>query len=286
MSENGAINDVSDTSLWVAYYRAKETERPDALFRDPLAKVLIGNRGQEIADSMSANGIYTEWTTILRTVMIDEMVLKMVQDGVDTVINLGAGMDTRPYRMKLPADLNWIEVDFPNVIAFKDERLKNERPVCRLERVAVDLGDDEKRGHFLRTAAPGGRNVLILTEGVILYLTPDQVGKLAAELLAQPRVSHWIVEYFEPIVYPYLKGDSRRHKMRNAPFRFFPAKWNEFFIERGWTPREIQYVGKTSERIGRPMPMSWRLRIFLLLASKKTITRYRNMAGFMILKRG
>lgn len=55
------IKDVSDTALWVAYYRAKESERTDALFRDPLARKLIGERGQKIAENMGTMGRYAEW---------------------------------------------------------------------------------------------------------------------------------------------------------------------------------------------------------------------------------
>ncbi|MDE3110116.1 MAG: class I SAM-dependent methyltransferase, partial [Acidobacteriota bacterium] len=43
---------VSDTAFWVAHYRAIEGERPDALFHDPLAGVLAGERGRNIAEHM------------------------------------------------------------------------------------------------------------------------------------------------------------------------------------------------------------------------------------------
>src|SRR6476661_5652178 len=99
-SSMATIENVSDTSLWVAYYRAKESERPDALFKDPLAKVLIGERGKQIAEGLAFRlGQYTEYSVITRTLIIDEYINEAVKEGVDTIINLGAGMDTRPYRM-------------------------------------------------------------------------------------------------------------------------------------------------------------------------------------------
>ena len=136
------INDVSETSLWVAYYRAMETERPDALFKDPFAAKLAGEKGKRIASEMSGIGKYTAWAVVSRTVMIDGFIRELIAEGVNTVVNLGAGLDTRPYRMELPPDLHWIEVDYPNIIAHKTEVLKNDEPVCRLTRVAMDLADD------------------------------------------------------------------------------------------------------------------------------------------------
>src|SRR2546422_4602991 len=42
--------------------------------------------------------------------------------------NLAAGLDARPYRLPLPSSLRWVEVDFPDVIAYKQEQLAMERP--------------------------------------------------------------------------------------------------------------------------------------------------------------
>lgn len=58
------------------------------------------------------------WVLTIRTVAIDRLIVMAIENGVDTVINLGAGLDTRPYRMKLPSLLRWIEVDFPHMIDY------------------------------------------------------------------------------------------------------------------------------------------------------------------------
>jgi methyltransferase (TIGR00027 family) len=154
MENKTTIADVSDTSYWVAHYRAVETERPDALFKDPFAKKLVGDRGRLIAEKMKLVGRYAQWAVVSRTVMIDDFITQLNQEGVDTVLNLGAGLDTRPYRMKLPKDLNWIEVDFPQIIKHKSEILKSEKPVCLLSRVELDLSNDLKRKQFLSEVAP------------------------------------------------------------------------------------------------------------------------------------
>ena len=121
MKQDSTINHVSDTALWVAHYRTLESERPDALFHDPLAKKLVGERGKEIAENMGKTAKYTSWTLIVRTFIIDKFIQALVSDGVDTIVNIGAGVDTRPYRMQLPQSLLWIEVDYPHLIDYKEK---------------------------------------------------------------------------------------------------------------------------------------------------------------------
>jgi methyltransferase (TIGR00027 family) len=279
------INNVSDTALWVAYYRAKETERPDALFKDPLAKVLVGERGKMIAESMKSIGRYTEWSVVSRTVMIDAFIEDLIKDGIDAVINLGAGLDTRPYRMNLPGQLKWIEVDYPHMIELKNDLLKSEQPTCQLTRVAVDLADDEKRKTFLSQAAAQSKKILVLTEGVIPYLTQDQVSNLAKDLISQPSIAYWITEFFSPQVYRYLKDRVRTKRMKNAPFQFYPDDWNGFFEQRGWIPKEIKYSSEIAAQYGREVPMPWFAVIFRFLAGKAFREKTGKLMGYMIFKR-
>jgi len=65
------------------------------------------------------------------------------------VVNLAAGLDTRPYRVQLPASLKRIEVDLPEILAYKEESLKTEKPACRLERVRADLSNAQIRRSLL-----------------------------------------------------------------------------------------------------------------------------------------
>src|SRR5438105_12658679 len=101
-----AIRNISDTALWAAMYRAQETDRPDALFRDPLARRLAGPRGQQMFDSMPPNTRHA-WAWVTRTYLYDQFIASQVKEGLDLVLNLAAGLDARPYRMALPASLKW-----------------------------------------------------------------------------------------------------------------------------------------------------------------------------------
>jgi methyltransferase (TIGR00027 family) len=284
-SHDALINDVSDTALWVAYYRAVETNRSDALFRDPLAAVLIGERGKKIAEYMQSTARYTEWSVVIRTVIIDDYINNLIKAGIDTVINLGAGLDTRPYRMNLPKSLRWIEVDYPHIVDHKDNALKSEVPSCQLTRIAADLANDSERNKLLLDLGSQCSKALIITEGVIPYLTEDQTAALARDLFEQPAFAYWITEYFSPGVYRYLQTRRQTEKMKNAPFQFFPINWFGFFERHGWKPNSIRFTTEESIRLHRAVPMPWFAFLFKLLASKATIEKSKKMTGYILFEK-
>jgi methyltransferase (TIGR00027 family) len=281
------IENVSDTAFWVAYYRGLETRRTDALFRDPLAEVLAGEQGQKIAQTMPMR-FMTEWVIAIRTRLIDEFVREAVEEGVDTVVNLGAGLDTRPYRMELPASLVWIEADYPRMIEYKESRLARETPRVRLERVKIDLANVAAREEFLAKIDARSKKALILTEGVILYLNVEDVGVLADDLRAMQHVSFWIVDYLSAEAMRFRSRGSISKKTRNAPFKFKPADWFGFFREHGWQAKEIRYLAEEGERLKRkprfPLGLKIAIRMRTLLASKEKRARFKKMVGYALLE--
>ena len=93
-----AVRNISDTARWAAYFRAEETKRADALFRDPYAERLAGARGTEIANTLP-EGNKHEWAWVARTYLFDQFIERLIGEGTDLVVNLAAGLDARPYRM-------------------------------------------------------------------------------------------------------------------------------------------------------------------------------------------
>ena len=71
------------------------------------------------------------WTWVTRTYLFDQFITEQVEEGVDLVLNLAAGLDARPYRMALPPSLRWVEVDLPELLTYKEEVLAGEKPVCQ-----------------------------------------------------------------------------------------------------------------------------------------------------------
>jgi methyltransferase (TIGR00027 family) len=250
---SATIENVSDTAFWVAHYRGVETRRPDALFRDPLAAVLAGERGQRIAEAMPRSFI-TSWVIAVRTRIIDEYIQAAVSGGVDTVLNLGAGLDTRPYRMDLPAQLHWIEADYPAMIDYKEGLLAGEPPRFKLTRVKCDLANPVERREVLQNVNAQTQKMLVLTEGVVPYLTNDDVGALADELRSLDHAAFWVVDYLAPELLKH-RQKTMASRLQNAPFRFEPGNWFSFFEQHGWRSTDVRYLGNESERFGRKIQL-------------------------------
>lgn len=281
IKDENLIENVSDTALWVAVFRALETERPDALFKDPYAKELAGERGKQIAAQMKSSR-YVSWSVVIRTVIIDNYIQKKIEDGIDTIVNLGAGLDTRPYRLSLPETLRWVEVDYPHMIASKERILESKAPNCRLERVAMDLSLKSERRNLFEKLNEESKDALILTEGVIPYLTNEQVAILAKDLRRQPHFHSWITDYFSPQALHYMR---RSKRMQNAPFQFAPHNWFDFFDEHGWSPESVRYVPEESVHLGRPIPEPWIMPLIRLFLSKKTKALFPKMTAYVLWER-
>jgi methyltransferase (TIGR00027 family) len=281
------IQHVSDTAFMVAHHRAAETARPDALFSDPLAARLAGERGAQIARAQSGAAM-VGWHVSMRTLVIDDYLRAALERGVDMVVNLGAGLDTRPYRLALPPALRWIEVDYPEMIAFKEERLAGEQPRCQLERVGLDLADLPGRRALLARLDGAAGRLLVLTEGVIPYLDQDQAGALAGDLRALRRIDGWIVDYTSREAAAYRRRIRGKLEMRHAPFRFDPDDWFAFFAARGWKVRTMRYLPEESARLGRPVPLPWPLRLVIkvlgAIAPANRRDRLTRFAGYAVLE--
>ncbi|WP_253842832.1 class I SAM-dependent methyltransferase, partial [Mycobacterium colombiense] len=172
------ITHVSDTARWTALHRATETARPDALFNDHLAERLAGEHGRAIADNVRWTD-RSGWWLVARTKLIDDAIADALAHGCDRVLNLAAGLDTRPYRLDLPPDLTWIEADLPKLLAEKTQVLADQAPRCRLNRIAVDLADPHARDAFFNEALDGATKAFVLTEGLSMYLEASDVAALS-----------------------------------------------------------------------------------------------------------
>lgn len=261
MSGDPLIRDVSDTARWMAVYRARETARRDAVFRDPFAAALAGERGERIAAALSFAD-ENAWSFTARTYLFDRIVAKQVSLGCDLVLNLAAGLDTRPYRMALPAALRWVEVDLPDILDYKETILRDATPACALERLRLDLSNaDARRGLFARLGA-GARQILVLSEGLLMYLMRGEVGELAQDLAAPPSVQHWAVDICSPGLLAMLKERMALVSDAGAPLLFAPVEGPLFFPPYGWTPVAVRSLMKTAAKLER-LPLA--LRMFSLL---------------------
>jgi len=281
MSQAGSpIQHISDTARWAAFYRAKESERPDAVFRDRLARRLAGERGEEIAATMPFFQQHA-WTWVTRTYLFDQFVTEQVAQGVDMVINLAAGLDARPYRMALPPSLRWVEVDLPELLAYKDEVLEGEKPVCELERIRVDLADVGARRELFDRLGQNARKVLVITEGLIIYFSPDEVASLAQDLARPPSFQRWVTDVASPGLLAMLqKNLGGPLGQGGASLKFGPEEGPGFFDRFGWKPIDVRSMLKTAARLKR---VSTFMRLMALLPESKGRQSRRPWAGICLL---
>jgi methyltransferase (TIGR00027 family) len=280
------IEHISDTARWVAFYRAMETERPDAIFSDPFARRLAGLRGEEIVDTMK-RGRMMAWAMIVRTAVFDEIITSVLSEkGVDTVLNLAAGLDARPWRMTLPPQLHWIDVDLPEILEYKTNLLRNEKTACRYEAVAADMTDaSARRALFARIGAESS-NTLVVTEGLLVYLTAQQVGDLAADLARQSTFRWWLIDLASPRLLKIMHRTwGKDVEKGNAPFKFAPPEGTEFFRPFGW--REVEYHSGMDEakRLNREMKGMSFWRFLMRFYPAKTRAEMTRMSGFVLLER-
>lgn len=246
-----SLQSVSDTALWVAAYRAEESERPDALFDDPYARALAGSRGFDLLAAMP-KGRTLSWPMVVRTVLVDRMVAERVAEGADLVLNLAAGLDARPLRMELPADQQWVEVDLPGMIEHKTNALAGETPVCRLERIALDLADGAARRRLLADVAGRCERALVITEGLLIYLGEKDVEALADELHSAGCYRWWATDLASPGLLKFMSRSwGAQVGEAGAPFRFAPEEGPGFFADHGWHPLEIHNNFYAAARLKR-----------------------------------
>ena len=275
------IRNISDTARWVAVYRARETDRPDAVFRDPFARRLAGERGEQIANSMPL-GRDNDWSMVTRTYLIDQFVMDQVRQGVDMVINLAAGLDSRPYRLQLPSSIHWIEVDLPEILDYKEGILRAEKPVCALERFRLDLSNVDARRELFLQLGSRARKALIITEGLIIYLTADEVSALAQDLAASPSFHSWILDIASPGLLRMLQKKMAAQLNQAAPFKFAPDEGPDFFLRHGWKPVDVRSLLKNAARLKR---LSFFLRLIALLPESESSRRNRPWSGICLFSR-
>ncbi|OBH35836.1 methyltransferase [Mycobacterium sp. E342] len=243
---------------WTALHRATESARPDSLFNDPLADRLAGEHGREIVAKVprsTRNG----WWLVARTKLIDDAIAQAIADGCDRVLNLAARLDTRPYRLDLPADLTWVEADLPKLLGEKTQLLADEVPRCRLTRVAVDLADPAALDAFLDEALRGTTSPLLLTEGLLMSLGDGDVAALSAAI-TRPEVAWWMLDFAGPGLKKML-NKKMAGMLQNAPFKCAPENGLAYFEDLGWRTVEVEALYAAAHRFHRlPLwmrPLAW-----------------------------
>lgn len=178
------LDDLGLTALGVAWARAAESSRDDALFDDPLAEAIArirprdsefgGDDGTDERGSAKIRAMY-DWI-VARTVFLDEVFAAAVADGITQFVILGSGLDGRGFRLDFGSGAKLFEVDRPSVVEVKEDLVAQSGLAPTVERrvVASDLADDWLRalqGKGFRADLPS----VWLAEGLFVYLPTSSV---------------------------------------------------------------------------------------------------------------
>lgn len=274
-------NPVAPTSRWMAAARARESEREDRLFHDPLAAQLAGPEGfawLERMDPATTNrggpGLYA----VIRTRFFDDFLMDACENsGVRQVVLAAAGMDTRAFRLDWPTGVRLYEMDLLEVLDEKERVIEDAgaSPSCERQAVQVDLKEDDWPEALLAAGYDPSQPSAWLVEGLLFYLPRNAVHDLldkisqmtaAGSLLGLDLMNRNLL--FSPMAWPQLAALARR----GAQGRFGTNDPKELLARHGWKA-DVAQPGEDGANFGRlPSPMPRRIsglpRSFLVRAER------------------
>ncbi len=252
----GAAGTGSLTAHWIAAARAREATRPDALFRDPYAAALAGGRGATVlAVSEAASGGENAFLP-LRTRFFDDLLLREAA-GLDQVVLLGAGFDTRAFRLPGLGSVRWFEVDTAGVFSVKEPTLAAAGAVAPCERrlVVADLGGDWDR-RLLDAGLSAGRRTGWVAEGLLYYLSPDAVARLLAVSRRLSGPGSWFaadVSGSGLLALPMMASALQARRAQGLPPPFTTDDPAALFAGAGWAAVDLPGLSELALACGRKL---------------------------------
>lgn len=251
------LDRVARTARWTAAERARETARPDRLFDDPFAATLAGAEGLAMAGQMRHGGVFDTPGFAVRTRFFDDALVTTLRrsDAVTQAVLVAAGMDARAFRLPLPPDLEWYELDRPDLLALKDRSLDElgATPRCARHPVGVDLTAAWAEP-LVDAGFEPSRPTVWLVEGLIFYLEPDSVHRLLDEITRMSAAgSELLIDTIGRSILDSASTRSMRDRLdeHGIPWRFGTDQPEaDLFAPRGWTAT-ASLASDVGTRLGR-----------------------------------
>jgi methyltransferase (TIGR00027 family) len=255
-------SDVARTALFVAAVRARENERSNPLFKDQLSALLAGSEGLawlSASEASPASNYHRDSFPYLevRTRYFDDWTQEAVREcEAKQLVLLGAGMDTRAFRLRWPEGLRFWEIDTPELFALKEARLQSAGVRLGLERITVEA--DLTTGDWVRLLLDGGfkknRPTVWLAEGLFQYLAAadvDQILEGTASLSAHgSRFGSEIISE-ESLQRPSRQAALQLRKDRGTPWVFGANNPEKLFLSHGWKVDGTVSALKAATAVGR-----------------------------------
>jgi methyltransferase (TIGR00027 family) len=232
-----------------------ESKRADPVVVDPYAERLAGKEGFELFRRHQQAGGLAEYVTI-RTRYLDDAIEKTVREyGIRQVVLVAAGMDTRGFRLKFPAEVTLYEIDHADLLETKDQILSEvgARPLVERKLVKADL-----RAQWWPSLEVAGFSAqepsLWVPEGLLFYLTDQDVRRLLTRIasLACPG-SRLAVDILGGSVMSNPRAQEFLAALEDdgTAWRFGTDTPEQFLTQCGWNPVEVKQPGEDGANFGR-----------------------------------
>jgi methyltransferase (TIGR00027 family) len=251
IEKNEANLPLALTARWTASARASESSRDDCLFKDPWATALGGEEGAEWLAERGGSGNLM----VIRTRYFDDFLQTAAyQHGLQQIVMLAAGLDTRAYRLQWPEGTHLFELDQKVVLQYKAQVLRNAGalPTCKRTEIAVDL-----TGHWQEELLTAGfdpeQPSAWLLEGILFYLPNDAITGMLADVSAMAtagsRMGFDVINSLT-LTSPITKGWIEMQSKSGAPWLGALDDPESFLAGIGWNV-EMTQPGSPDAHFGR-----------------------------------
>lgn len=211
------FTDAKKTLLWTLYFRYRDARSRRPIVGDPWAAPIFDR--VDVPRWKLWLRSSDRFLGLLRTRRIDAWVREALEANPDlTVLHLACGLDSRAFRLELPESVRWYDVDFPEVIALR-RRLYPEHPSAGYHLIGSSVTDTAWLEEI-----PADRPVLIIAEGLLMYLPEEDGWALLRRLLGRFSGGELVFDIVSPTA----------------------AKASDLF---GWTPRGAREVMERNEEL-------------------------------------
>ena len=242
---------ISKTAFYCCGVRMLDAERDKPVCGDVYAKVFMNEDGLRILETFK-DETNPNSSNVARHRIIDDLLRQELAAHTDLrVVIIGAGFDTRAYRLQ---GGTWLELDEPQVIAYKNERLPVSDSPNKLQRIAIDFSTESLADKLAPFA--GGGPVVVVVEGVFMYLEQAAIEQLL-QTLRRLFPQHKLIcdlmtrKFFEK----YGRTIHEKITGMGATFKFTADNPEEIFVKNGYNRvAQISMVEKSTEFEGRRVP--------------------------------
>jgi len=227
---------ISKTAFYCCGVRMQDAERERPVCGDTYAKVFMNEQGLQILEAFK-DETRPNTSNVGRHRIIDDLLRQELEANPNlTVVIIGAGFDTRAFRLK---GGTWVELDEPQVITYKEERLPAPHSENELQRISIDFATESLEQKL--ASFSGRQPVAVVIEGVFMYLEEAAIEQ-TLQTLHRLFPSHKLIcdlmtrDFFE-------KNASTIHEKltgMGATFKFAVDNPEEVFLKNGY--RELEKV--------------------------------------------